>query len=117
MWALNCRWLTPTAQLGPRAEFDDGCEDVMVVRKAGRLTLLLTFLDLESGQHADAKFVEYIKAEEYELLPLPRTEADPGMVAIDGELMPFASTHVSVLPSKLTMLGGAVPQAEDQGSA
>eukprot|EP00908_Phaeocystis_cordata_P006708 Transcript_17325.p1 GENE.Transcript_17325~~Transcript_17325.p1 ORF type:complete len:446 (-),score=178.73 Transcript_17325:122-1459(-) len=116
LWALNCRWLTATAQLGPRAEFDDGCEDLMLVRRAGRLTLLCTFLDLESGKHADASFVEYLKAEEFELTPLPRTEREPGMVAIDGELMPFATTHVSVLPSKLTMLGGAVPPAEDPGA-
>jgi len=108
LWALNTRWLTSTAQLGPRAEFDDGCLDLMIVRNAGRISLLLTFLDLESGQHADASCVEYIKVEEFELCPLPRTEADPGMVAIDGELVAFATTRVSVLPSKLTLLGGRV---------
>ena len=71
---------------------------------------------LETVVNADASFVEYLKAEEFELTPLPRTEREPGMVAIDGELMPFATTHVSVLPSKLTMLGGAVPPAEDPGA-
>lgn len=116
LWALNTRWLTSTVQLGPRAEFDDGCLDLVIVRNAGRIALLLTFLDLESGQHADASCVEYIKAEELELFPLPRTEADPGMVAIDGELVDFATTRVSVLPSKLTLLGGRVREDDDSGA-
>jgi sphingosine kinase len=115
LWALNTRWLTSTVQLGPRAEFDDGCLDLVIVRNAGRIALLLTFLDLESGQHADASCVEYIKVEELELFPLPRTEADPGMVAIDGELVDFATTRVSVLPSKLTLLGGRVREDDDSG--
>ena len=33
VWALNTKWATVDAQLAPRAEFDDGCGDILVIEK------------------------------------------------------------------------------------
>ena len=64
--------------------------------QVSRMAMLCNFLDLSSGDHAKAPWVQYYKVEEFELDPLPRTPRDPGMVAIDGELWPFAKTSVQV---------------------
>lgn len=115
LWALNVRWLTPSAQIGPRAEFDDGCIDLLHFRRVNRLRLLLEMADLSSGRHVNAQWAEYTKVTALELCPQPRTEKQPGMVAIDGELVPFAETSIVVLPSKLMLLGGAA-QGDNGGN-
>ena len=54
----------------------------------------------------------FVQVEEFELVPLPRTTRSPGLVAVDGELWPFATTRARVLPAKMTLLGvggGAKP--------
>ena len=71
--------------------------------------MLCTFLDMSGGAHANEPWCGYEKVEEFTITPEPRTAREPGMIAIDGELWPFASTSVRVLPRKLQLLGGAPP--------
>ena len=33
VWALNTKWATVDAQLAPRANFADGCGDILVIEK------------------------------------------------------------------------------------
>ncbi|EOD13703.1 hypothetical protein EMIHUDRAFT_246668 [Emiliania huxleyi CCMP1516] len=93
VWACNTRWPTTSTQLN--------WAHLGLVKDSA----LSTFVDLTSGKHAEAPFLEYVKATEIELDPQPRTAEQPGMLAIDGELVPYASTHISVLPGKLHVLG------------
>ena len=75
------------------------------VQSAGRAEMAAAFLDLQSGKHVRAEWLEYVECEAFELLPEPRTAEDPGLLAVDGEEWPLASTMVTVLPGKLQLLG------------
>ena len=66
--------------------------------QAGRAELLSTFLDLTTGEYANARFVKYYKATQFELIPEPRKGAEPGYIAVDGELWPLAATSITVRP-------------------
>ena len=111
VWACNMKWLSADAQIAPHAEFGDGCADLVVIRHgvASRSAVLCAFLDLASGKHTDAPFVEYYKVEEFELRPEERTADAPGYVGIDGEPWALADTRVKLLPRKLTLMGGPSP--------
>ena len=66
----------------------------------------MAFLDLASGKHAEAPFVEYYKVQEFELLPQERTRAEPGFLSVDGEQWQLGDTRVKLLPRKLKLMGG-----------
>ena len=112
VWACNMRWLTPSAQLAPRAELDDGLADLLVVEvgpRANRWSMLRSFTDLRSGEHAQAPWMSYIKTKSFELRPLKRTSNRPGNLALDGEVWPLADTTVEVDQGRLRLLGTAAP--------
>ena len=106
LWALNMPWLDAGTQFAPRAHFDDGCIDLVIIQSASRAALLSAFLTkMEVGGHVDEEWCQYEKVVEFELDPNPRTERNPGLVAVDGELWPFAKTKCKVLPIRLNVLG------------
>ena len=112
LWANNMKWNSHDVQLGPRAAFDDGAADIVVIQRASRCGMLSEFIDLSKGQVAELPWVEYLKVSAFELEPLPRTPREPGMIAVDGEEWPLAKTLVEVLPQRLTLLGGPVPDTQ-----
>ena len=112
LWANNMKWNSHDVQLGPRAAFDDGAADIVVIQRASRCGMLSEFIDLSKGQVAELPWVEYLKVSAFELEPLPRTPREPGMIAVDGEEWPLAKTLVEVLPQQLTLLGGPVPDTQ-----
>ena len=51
LWALNVPWGTETTLAAPRAEFNDGSLDVVLVRVTNRKNMLKLMLDFDAGAH------------------------------------------------------------------
>ena len=87
MWALNVPWGTECTFAAPRAAFDDGSIDIILVQAASRKSMLKLLLDFDSGRHVNHRAVRYFKAKSFELIPGPSSSAKSGgYIAIDGEV-------------------------------
>ena len=69
LWALNVPWGTETTLAAPRAEFNDGSLDVVLVRVTNRKNMLKLMLDFDAGAHVSNRAVAYLKVKSFELIP------------------------------------------------
>ena len=69
LWALNVPWGTETTLAAPRAEFNDGSLDVVLVRVTNRKNMLKLMLDFDAGAHVSNPAVVYLKVKSFELIP------------------------------------------------
>ena len=90
LWALNVPWGTETTLAAPRAEFNDGSLDVVLVRVTNRKNMLKLMLDFDAGAHVSNRAVAYLKVKSFELIPRSpdgsTTTTGGGFIAVDGEL-------------------------------
>lgn len=56
-----CRTVQSSQVVAPKAEHDDSCMDLLLVRGSGRWRLLRFFLRLQMGRHLELPYVDYIK--------------------------------------------------------
>ncbi len=83
--------------VAPAAEVDDGCLDLCIVRRTGRLKLLASFPRIMKGTHGELDEVLLVKS------PWVRIESDePLPVPLDGEL------GLVETPLELSCRGGAL---------
>ena len=70
--------------------------------------MLDILLKLETGAHADPDApiagLEIVRADALRLAPSPRTTTSPGLVDIDGELVPFGPCEARAHPAMLRVL-------------
>ena len=57
------------ALAAPRAEFNDGSLDVVLVRVTNRKNMLKLMLDFDAGAHVSNRAVAYLKVKSFELIP------------------------------------------------
>ena len=87
LWALNVPWGTENTLAAPRAVFDDGSIDIILVQATARRHMLKLLLDFDSGAHVAHRAVQYFKAKSFELYPGPSSNAKAGgFIAVDGEV-------------------------------
>ncbi len=85
----------------PKARFDDGLLDVMVIPGLSKRTLFTKLPRLYTGTHVDVADVLYFQGRELV------AEAAPGAqgLEVDGEPLGFAPARFEVLPEAITIVG------------
>jgi sphingosine kinase len=102
--ACNVPYMSSTDFAAPDARFDNGALDVLVIRGVGRLQMLSLFLKLEDGKHVDCQGVTMLRVKALRLEPQPRTARHPGILDVDGEVVPFGSITAQAYPSAMRVL-------------
>ena len=87
LWACNVSHMTTTDHAAPEARPDNGVLDILVLTGGSKLQTLAMFLDIEEGKHVNRPSVKLLKAKAFRFFPEPRTEAKPGLLDVDGELV------------------------------
>ncbi|MFQ6605212.1 MAG: diacylglycerol/lipid kinase family protein [Fidelibacterota bacterium] len=100
-FVLACNTIhTGTAmKAAPLAQIDDGLIDLLTVRKAGRLKLLILFSKIFSGAHVGDPAVVYNQAREFSIIPQENYPLN-----IDGEILGSTPIHVKMIPSAIEVL-------------
>lgn len=62
------------------------------------------FLSMENGEHLGAKGLQLLKVKAFRLEPTARARSAPGILDVDGELMPFGRLEAKPHPSALRVL-------------
>ena len=62
------------------------------------------FLSMPAAKHRGKAGSQLVVVKAFRLQPLPRTPTKPGILDIDGELVPFGSVEVRAHPGKLRVL-------------
>ena len=83
----------------PNAKLDDGLIDLVIVKKASRLKLLLLFPKIFSGEHISSPLVQYQQVNSFSIFP----ESDSGL-NIDGELIGNTPLSVTVKAGLIKVL-------------
>lgn len=83
--ASNVTHISTTTYIAPEAKFNDGCIDLIILRKASRKELLSILLALEKGEHINHPLVEYKKVKSFVVESIG-TDKDHLMFGVDGEL-------------------------------
>jgi len=109
LWACNVPWMSETDLAAPSAEFANGAMDVLLLRSCSRSQILDILLKMETGAHAKSNDacvhgLEIVRASGIRLEPTARTAATPGIVDIDGELVPFGAVEATPRPAMLRVL-------------
>ena len=132
LWACNVPYMSQTDFAAPHAEFANGVLDVLVLENTTRLQALDMFLSIEdgasliaplnasllplnvsewrlglppsSGTHLGKRGLSLLKLKAFRFEPAPRTPASPGILDIDGEVVPFGPIEVRPHPSGLRVL-------------
>ena len=86
-------------KMAPMAKLDDGYLDLIIVRKAKRLTLLKLFPKLFTGEHIGSKELEYKQVKSFSIYP-----KEKNMLNIDGELLGTTPVNVKVLHKEVEVL-------------
>ena len=85
--------------VAPKAEIDDGMNDILILGDVGRMNLIRVLLRQDAGNHLNAPNLKYIKTKKWSLEPGPRR----GIFSIDGELYAAENIEVEVLHKNSTM--------------
>ncbi|KAK4746874.1 hypothetical protein SAY87_025911 [Trapa incisa] len=103
-----CRTVQSSHVVAPKAEHDDSCMDLLLVRGSGRWRLLRFFLRLQMGGHLELPYVDYIKVKSVKIKPGKHCRSGCG---IDGELFPLNGQVVSsLLPEQCRLIGRTLGQ-------
>lgn len=90
--------------LAPCGDAEDGCLDLLLCRKVGRLQLLRFLILLQFGRHVSLPYVEYTKVKAVKITPGPNRHKGCG---IDGELLQaHEPVMASVMQSSCCLMGG-----------
>jgi len=104
IWACNVPYMSQTDYAAPQAEFDNGVLDVLVLCNSTRFQALDIFLSMEDGSHLGKKGLELLKVKGFRFEPAPRTPSRPGILDIDGELVPFGPIEAKAHPGGLRVM-------------
>ena len=104
LWACNVPFMSESDWAAPEAEFDNGILDVLVLNKATRLQVLGMFLAMEEGKHIGGTGLTLLKVKAFRFYARERTPKLPGLLDIDGELVPFAPIEARPHPGALRVL-------------
>jgi YegS/Rv2252/BmrU family lipid kinase len=85
----------------PRARFDDGLLDVVVIPGLTKWTLFSRLPTLYPGTHVDVAGVEYFQGRQLEV----KAAAGAQPLEIDGEPLGFAPARFSVVPEAINLVG------------
>jgi diacylglycerol kinase (ATP) len=97
--ACNTKFTGDGMQLAPRAEIGDGKLDVVLVRRASRLSLMRVFAKMYDGSHLQINSLEY-----YQVQSLGINSNDPEPLDLDGEIKGQAPFHAEVIPGAFQVL-------------
>ena len=78
--------------------------DVVLLTSAKRAQVLDVFLAIEEGKHLGKPGLAYLKAKAFRFEPEARTPSRPGLLDIDGELVPFGPIECRAHPAALRVL-------------
>ena len=104
VWACNVPYMSQTDYVAPQAEFDNGVLDMLVLADTTRWQALDMFLSIEEGTHLGKKGLQLLKVKAFRIEPAPRTPSSPGILDIDGELVPFGPIEAKPHPAALRVL-------------
>ena len=97
--AGNVPYISPTNKVTPHACFSDGCIDLCTgaARDFTRVRYARSFLSFDTGAHITHPWLSYEKVRAFTIEPLE----DTGLLAVDGERVPFGPVQVYVAQSLL----------------
>jgi len=101
IWPMNVQWAAGDARVAPDASFDDGKLTIVAVPKIGRLKMAELMLSWEDASHSKMKDVEFIKTSAFRLEPV---YPDTGVLAVDGEVVPFGPIQAQVNAGMLRLV-------------
>ncbi|CAO2823778.1 unnamed protein product [Amaranthus hypochondriacus] len=89
VWIHNVRWGSETAMAAPKAQFSDGCLDVILVKDCPKIALLSIMTELSNGNHVKSPHVCYFKVKAFVLEPGSRINDSTkgGIIDCDGEVL------------------------------
>jgi YegS/Rv2252/BmrU family lipid kinase len=102
LFACNTRYTGKAMKMAPMASLNDGKIDLLIVKKASRLTLLGLFPKVFSGKHMDSPLLQYVQTSHLKI----ETET-PEIVNIDGEIKGNTSLEILMHPKKLKIISQA----------
>jgi diacylglycerol kinase (ATP) len=85
--------------IAPQARLDDGLLDVVLLKRISRIGLLRLFRTVYDGSHIHHPQVEYLQARSITV-----TEAFPGQLVPDGEILGSSPAHFECLPGAVRFL-------------
>ncbi|KAG6553893.1 hypothetical protein Mapa_004810 [Marchantia paleacea] len=89
IWAQNVPYAAEEVMPAPKAKFNDGYLDLIVIRDCPRWKLVGILLGMKNGQHIKSKYVQYIKVKAFRLAPggIVGGRIQGGYVDLDGEVL------------------------------
>ena len=90
--STNMEFISIDMRVTPKAEFDDGMNDLLILGNTGKFSLMKLLLRQDSGTHINMKELQYVKTKNWKLNPEGR-----GVYAIDGERFEPENIEVEVL--------------------
>ncbi|KAL3677363.1 hypothetical protein R1sor_027311 [Riccia sorocarpa] len=89
IWAQNVPYAAEDVIAAPRAKFNDGSFDLIVIRQCPRLKLVSILLNMKNGSHIKSKYVQYLKVKAFRLTPggIVGDSIEGGYVDLDGEVL------------------------------
>ncbi|KAF3332973.1 sphingosine kinase 1-like isoform X1 [Carex littledalei] len=89
VWIHNVPWASKDVMAAPKAQFSDGCLDLVIVRDCPKTVLLSLLLSIRDGSHVNSPFVTYLKVKALQLEPGRRVgdSAMRGIIDMDGEVI------------------------------
>jgi diacylglycerol kinase (ATP) len=95
----NSRYTGTSFLIAPKARLDDGLLDVVLLKRVSRLGLLRLLRTVYDGSHIRHPQVEYLQARSISV-----TEAVPGRLVPDGELLGSSPAAFKCLPGAVRFL-------------
>ena len=104
LWACNTPWMSEEDMAAPNAELANGALDVLALVGSSRWQLLSMFLQIGEGKHLGGGGLKVYRAKAFRLHPRPRTPSAAGLLALDGEPVPFGPIEARAHPSALRVM-------------
>lgn len=102
LYFLSCNlpFIGTDMHVAPRAQIDDGCNDLLFVRaeNVGRFGLAKVLLKQDGGEHLNLRQLQYVKCRRWALAPTS------GIYSIDGELYPARDITAEVMQGAISTL-------------
>jgi diacylglycerol kinase family enzyme len=98
--ATNATHISSDCHFAPKAQFNDGFADLLIMRKATRGDLIGLTSSMENGTHINHPGMEYYKVKAFSIEPVT-----PGYFSLDGESTPYVPLKAQIHPSLVTLVG------------
>ena len=86
-------------KIAPKAKLNDGLIDLVLIKDASRLKLLILMSKLFSGKHIYDDIVEYVQLSKFELKTHTISQLN-----IDGEIKGSAPFKLSIIPKAIQII-------------